>query len=186
MSKKPTILVLFAHLSIRRSKINRAMVEAIRDLEHVVFRDLLEMYPDFYIDVAEEQRALRSADLLVLQHPIYWYSAPAIITHWQDVVLTRGFAYGPGGTALHGKEFMHAVSTGGPPDSYREGGVHGYPLAELLRPFEQMARFCGMRAVPALVLQGGHDLTDATIAAHAQRYRELLERYRPGMSGGKA
>ena len=125
---------------------------------------------------------MRQADLVVFQHPIYWYGAPAILKHWQDTVLVRGFAYGPGGTALHGKDFMLAISTGGPPESYRPGGAHGFPLVELLRPFEQMARFCGMRYLDPLVLQGGHQLPDETIAAHARRYRALLDGYRPGGS----
>ena len=54
MSDKPRILVLFAHLDLRRSRINRAMLEAIGDLEHVEVHDLLDLYPDFYFDVAVE------------------------------------------------------------------------------------------------------------------------------------
>jgi glutathione-regulated potassium-efflux system ancillary protein KefG len=180
MSDKPRILVLFAHLDAPRSRINRAMLEAIGDLDHVKVHDLLELYPDCYIDVAAERRALVAADLLVLQHPLYWYSAPAIIKHWQDMVLERGFAYGPGGTALHGKSMLQAVSTGGPAGSYRVGGGHGAPLADYLRPFEQMARFTGMHPLPPLVLQGGHTATDTQIAAHAARYRALLAGFRPG------
>lgn len=179
MPDMPTILVLFAHLAIQRSRINRAMVEAIRGLPHVVFRDLLELYPDFYIDVEAEQGLVRRADLIVFHHPIYWYGAPAILKHWQDVVLTRGFAYGRGGDALKGKDFMLAISTGGAADAYRPGGAHGRPLAELLRPLEQMALFCGMRFLPPFVLQGGHGLPAEVIAAHARDYRALLESYRP-------
>jgi putative NADPH-quinone reductase len=179
VSGAPTILVLFAHLAIQRSRINRAMVEAVRDLEGVRVHDLLEAYPEFYVDVECERALLRAADLVVFQHPIYWYSTPAILKHWQDVVLTRGFAYGEGGTALHGKDFLHAVSTGALAEAYRPGGVHGHPLAEFLAPVDQMARFCGMRPLPPLVVHGGHGLPDETIAAHARRYRDLLLGYRP-------
>jgi glutathione-regulated potassium-efflux system ancillary protein KefG len=179
MPDKPRILVLFAHLDLHRSRINRAMLDAIDDLDHVEIHDLLELYPDFYIDVGAERRALVAADLLVLQHPLYWYSAPAIIKHWQDLVLERGFAYGPGGTALHGKAMLQAVSTGGPVGSYQPGGAHGGPLIEYLRPFHQMARFTGMHPLPPLVLQGGLTATDAQIAAHAASYRALLAGFRP-------
>ena len=183
MSDMPRILVLFAHLDLPRSRINRAMLEAIGDLDHVRVHDLLELYPDFYIDVAAERRALVAADLLVLQHPIYWYSAPAIIKHWQDTVLERGFAYGPGGTALQGKSMLQAVSTGGPAGSYCAGGGHGAPLADYLRPFEQMAHFTGMHPLPPLVLQGGHTATDTDITAHAARYRAQLASFQPGAKG---
>lgn len=176
---KPTILILFAHLAIQQSKINRTMVEAIRGIEHVVFHDLLETYPDFYIDVQEERRLLVKADLIVFHHPIYWYSTPAIFKHWQDVVLTRGFAYGEGGTALRGKDFMQAISTGAPREAYRPGGIHHYSLEELLKPFEQMARFCGMHYLPPMVIQGGHSLPDEVIREHARRFRKFLEDYQP-------
>jgi putative NADPH-quinone reductase len=177
--KPPTILVLFAHLAIQESRINRVMVEAIRDLEHVTVHDLLETYPDFFIDVGAEQRRLLATDLIVFQHPIYWYSAPGIFKHWQDVVLVRGFAYGEGTQALRGKDFMLAVSTGAPVEAYRPGGAHHYSLTELLRPSEQMARFCGMRYLPPLVLQGGHGLSSEIIREHALRYRQRLLDYRP-------
>lgn len=186
MSDKPHILVLLAHLDLRRSRINRAMLEAIDGLDHVEVHDLLELYPDFFIDVDAERRALVAADLVVLQHPLYWYSAPAIIKHWQDMVLERGFAYGPGGTALHGKAMLQAISTGGPVESYRPGGAHGAPLANYLLPFQQMARFTGMDPLPPLVIQGGHMVNDAQIAAHASRYRALLAEFCPALSGSAA
>jgi putative NADPH-quinone reductase len=48
-----------------------------------------------------------------------------------------------------------------------------------------MARFCGMRYLRPLVLQGGHDLPEQVIAAHARRYRQWLESYRPGKAAGE-
>jgi putative NADPH-quinone reductase len=185
MSAAPAILVLFAHLAIHRSRINRALVQAIRGLEGVLVHDLLEAYPDFYVDVERERALLRAADLVVFQHPIYWYSTPAILKHWQDVVLTRGFAYGEGGTALHGKDFLQVVSTGALAEAYRPDGVHARPLAEYLAPVQQMACFCGLRPLPPLVAYGGHGLPDETIAAHAQRYRDLLQSYRPSTAAGE-
>ena len=179
MSQPPRILVLFAHLAIQRSRINRAMIQAARTLPNLVLNDLLETYPDFYIDVEREQGLVREADLIVFQHPIYWYSSPAIIKHWEDSVLDRGFAYGEGGTALHGKDFMLAISTGGPPATYGPNGVHGRPLEEFLRPFEQMARFCGMTYLQPFVLQGRAVLPDSAVEEHARAYRERLQGYRP-------
>ena len=179
MPEAPRILVLFAHLAIQRSRINRAMVEAARGLPNLVLNDLLETYPDFYIDVERERALALEADLIVFQHPVYWYSAPAIIKHWEDTVLNRGFAYGEGGSALHGKDFMLAISTGGPPETYAAGGIHGRPLDEFLRPFEQMARFCGMNYLPPVVRQGGHALPEPVVDGHARSYRAVLEAYRP-------
>ena len=94
-------------------------------------------------------------------------------------MLLRGFAYGPGGNALHGKDFLLAVSTGAPAEEYGPGGVHHYPFEELIRPIEQTARYCGMRFLPPFVLHGGHSLSRDVIDAHAARYRRILEEYQP-------
>lgn len=29
-----------------------------------------------------------------MQHPFYWYSTPALLKEWQDLVLEHGWAYG--------------------------------------------------------------------------------------------
>ena len=180
MANNPNIVVYFAHLAIEQSVINRALCDAVRDIPHVNFRDLHELYPDFFIDVKTEQEVLRDADLIVFQCPIYWYAAPAIFKHFQDTVLLRGFAYGPGGTVLQGKDFLLAVSTGAPAEDYRPGGIHHYAFEDLIRPIEQMARFCGMQFLPPLVLHGGHSLPPEEIEAHTAHYRRFLEDYQPG------
>jgi glutathione-regulated potassium-efflux system ancillary protein KefF len=185
MSSDSKIVVYFAHLAIEQSVINRALCDAVQGLEYVDFRDLHELYPDFFIDVETEQAVLRNADLIVFQHPIYWYSTPAIFKHFQDNVLLRGFAYGPGGDALHGKDFLLVASTGAPAEDYRPDGIHYYAFEELIRPIEQTARFCGMRFLPPLVLQGGHSLPQHVIDAHAARFRRMLDEYRPGESREK-
>ena len=122
---RPKILVLFAHPYPHASKINRSMADAVRDLPHVTLHDLYEIYPDFHIDVKREQVLLLAHDVVVMQHPFYWYSCPALLKEWMDAVLEYGWAYGTGGAALHGKELAQAVSTGGPDHAYREEG-HRY------------------------------------------------------------
>ena len=96
------ILILFAHPRFSSSLVQRAMSAAVAGLEHVAFHDLYAAYPDFGIDVRVEQQRLLDHDVIVLQHPFYWYSSPAIIKEWQDLVLENGWAYGPGGTRLGG------------------------------------------------------------------------------------
>ena len=71
------------------------------------------------------------------------------------------------------------VSTGAPAEEYGPNGVHHYPFEELIRPFEQMARFCGMRFLPPRVLHGGYSLSQEVIDAHAADYRRFLEEYQP-------
>jgi glutathione-regulated potassium-efflux system ancillary protein KefF len=182
MASDTRIVVYFAHLAIEQSVINRALRDAVRDLLQVELRDLLELYPDFFIDARAEQAIMREADLIVFQHPIYWYAAPAIFKHFEDTVLLRGFAYGPGGDALKGKDFLLVASTGAPAEEYTPEGIHHNSFEDLIRPIEQTARFCGMNFLPPLVLHGGHGLPQEVIDAHAARYRRILEDYQPGSS----
>lgn len=180
------ILVLFAHPTLERSRVHRQLSAAVRGMEGVTLHDLYEAYPDFHIDVAREQALLAEHDLIVFQHPFYWYSSPAILKEWQDVVLLRGFAYGENGTALVGKRMLSVISTGGSAESYRTGGESHFSVGELLVPFEQTARLCGMEYLPPYVVHGTHRLSPQDIAAHAQDYRRHLEALRDSLPTGEA
>lgn len=114
---KPTLL-LFAHPALERSVANAAMLEAVRDLEHVTVHDLYEAYPDFLIDVPREQELVEANERIVIQHPFFWYSTPAIVKEWFDLVLEFGWAYGEGGDRLHGKSVLSAITTGGSKEAY--------------------------------------------------------------------
>jgi glutathione-regulated potassium-efflux system ancillary protein KefG len=141
----------------------------------VTVDDLYENYPDFLIDGEREQRRLLEHDVIVFQHPMYWYSAPALLKEWQDAVLELGFAYGEGGDKLHGKRFMQAVTTGAPHGSYRHGGKAHFEIPELLRPFEQMAHYCGMSCLPPFITHRARVAAERDLEAQAQRYLTLIE-----------
>jgi glutathione-regulated potassium-efflux system ancillary protein KefF len=168
------IVLVYAHPYPQRSRANAALLQAAADLQGVKLHMLYDLYPDFAIDVEAEQRALRAADVVVWQHPLYWYSVPALLKLWFDKVLALGFAYGQGGTALHGKRCQWMVTTGGDPGSYGERGMHEQPFDHFVAPIEQTARFCGMRWQPPLVLHGAHRVSDRELHAAALRYRERL------------
>ena len=107
------IAVIHAHPYPRRSRACAALTEAIRDLPGVELRMLYELYPDFDVDAAAERFALERAKLVVLLHPLYWYTAPALLKLWFEQVLTKGWAYGDKGTALAGKECLWVTTAGG-------------------------------------------------------------------------
>jgi glutathione-regulated potassium-efflux system ancillary protein KefG len=179
MTPSNRILVLFAHPALNKSRVNSQLVRAIADVEGVTLHDLYEEYPDFHINVKREQQLLVDHDIVVWQHPFYWYSSPAILKEWQDLVLEYGFAYGHEGTALQGKKCLSAISTGGSHQAYQRDGYNYYTIAELLAPFAQTARLCGMDYLPPFVVHGTHQLNDdAQISDRAQDYRTLLEALR--------
>lgn len=177
MDSANPVLVIFAHPQRQRSRINRALLEAIRDLKGLTLVDLYEEYPDFLINVPREQKRLREHKLLIFQHPFYWYSSPPLLKEWLDTVLEYGFAYGEGGTALRGLDFLHVISTGAASSAYQASGYHGFTVTELLRPFEATALLCGWRYHQPLLLQGATSLTEADLQKAASSYRDLLARY---------
>jgi glutathione-regulated potassium-efflux system ancillary protein KefG len=172
------IRVLVAHPDLdNASRVNRAMVERITDLPEVAIVRLYELYPDFQIDVPGEQAACVQSELVVLQHPLYWYSCPALLKEWLDRVLERHWAYGPGGTALRGKAMMSAVSCNAEAEAYLASGRNRHTIPDLLAPFRQTAFHCEMTYLPPFVFYGARSATAAGIAQHANRYRQLLARF---------
>ena len=168
------VLIIFAHPALQKSRVNRVLLNAAQSVPGVGIHDLYERYPDFQIDVAHEQQAMREAQTIILQHPFHWYSCPSLLKEWLDVVLTHGWAYGSHGDALKGKRLMSVISTGGPEDSYQKGGANHYPISELLFPFDQTARLCGMEYQAPLLFHGALHAEADVIATHAAHYQKLL------------
>lgn len=169
------VLVLFAHPAFERSRVNRALLTAASEVAGVTIHDLYEVYPDFAIDVRREQELLVAHDVIVWQHPFYWYSAPALLKEWLDLVLEHGFAFGDEGRALEGKWALSAITTGGSEESYGADGYNGFTIRELLRPFEQTARLCRMQPLPPFVVHGTHRFASARDAEpHVAGYAHVL------------
>ncbi len=168
------ILVLFAHPAIHKSRVQLNLIKALKSLDHVTIHNLYQTYPDFYIDIKQEQELLAQHDLIIWQHPFYWYSAPAILKEWQDLVLEHGFAYGKNGHALTGKTLLSVISTGGSRSTYSEQGFNRYPITQFLLPFAQTAFLCGMNYLPPFVVHGSHLLTAENIQDLSLNYRQLI------------
>lgn len=168
------ILILFAHPALEKSKVQISLIKAAQSIEGVTIHDLYEQYPDGLIDVVYEQDALVEHDIILFQHPFYWYSAPAMLKEWQDLVLEYGFAYGASGNALRGKTLANVLSAGGSKNSYSTHGHNNFSIMDLLRPFNQTANLCGMTYLPPFAVHRTHDMPEKDIEAHAELYRQLL------------
>ena len=180
MSDAVRVLVLFAHPALHHSRVQRRLLDAARATDGITVHDLYDAYPDFDVDVLREQALLTAHDVVVFQHPLYWYSTPALLKQWQDLVLEHGWAYGHSGTALHGKRALCAVSAGGGEAAYHAGGRNRHTVRELLVPLEQTARLCGMDWLAPFVVHGTHLLDDDGIGAAATAYGRLLRALRDG------
>ena len=165
---KNRILVLFAHPSQHRSEVNLPLLKTCAAMEQVTVVDLYAEYPGFCIDIEREQQRLREHDVIVFMFPLYWYSTPAILKEWQDLVLEYGFAYGHDGNALKDKLLLCAITAGGSEKAYQCDGYNHFSIRELLRPIEQTATLCHMTYLPPFALFGARTaVEEGRVEAHA-------------------
>ncbi|WP_319025136.1 NAD(P)H-dependent oxidoreductase [Nisaea nitritireducens] len=175
------VLVLFAHPRTDRSVANTALMAAARAMDGVTFADLYAEYPDFDIDIDREQQRLRESDILVFQHPVYWYSSPALLKEWLDLVFEHGFAYGSEGTALAGKPLLQVATCGTARAAYKKRGKYENELRTLFSPFEQTANFCGMRYLAPFGVFSAEDAAEEKrLDGIVADYRRLLTALRDG------
>lgn len=167
-------LIQFCHPALEKSRANRALIDAVSGMEGVTVNDLYEEYPDFQINIRREQELMEAHERIVWQHPFYWYSAPALMKEWFDVVLTYGWAYGKGGEALHGKRVKSVITTGGSKEAYCPQGYNCFTMDELLRPIQQTAGLCGMVYLEPMVIFDALHLEGAALKEASDGYREWL------------
>jgi glutathione-regulated potassium-efflux system ancillary protein KefF len=102
---------------------------------------------------------------------------PPLLKLWMDEVLTFGWAYGPGGNALRGKDLWLVTSTGGTAEAYQPSGHNRHFIDAFWPPYEQSAALAGMRFLPPMVLHGAHEVADDQVAVHAGLFAQRLASY---------
>ncbi|WP_029088296.1 NAD(P)H-dependent oxidoreductase [Brevibacterium album] len=125
---------------------------------------------DVQPEVRREQQRLASAELLVLQFPLWWYAPPAMLKGWLDRVLQTGFAHGDvdevtglprryGDGMLAGRRALIIVTAGDDARSLGPRGLSG-DLESLLFPLTHGALW--YVGIEALGLHVVHDADDAS------------------------
>lgn len=109
----------------------------------------------FCDELAREQQRVANADLFIFVYPLWWGGMPAILKGWFDRVLAYGFAYADGkrfdSGYFKGRHGVVALTTGGTPERFSEGGVYG-PIENLLYPHRRtMLEYLGLEVAPTFV-----------------------------------
>lgn len=169
------ILLVTAHPALEKSRNNIRLMQAAQNTEQVKIRDLYELYPRFSINTKKEQEYLEQSDIIILQHPFYWYSIPALMKQYLDMVFIHGWAYGRGSNKLEGKILFNAITTSGTRDSYHEDQHNRFPLSAYMIPYNQLAHVCRMHYLPPFVLHESGRARATDSARHARQFKEMLQ-----------
>jgi glutathione-regulated potassium-efflux system ancillary protein KefG len=168
-------LIILAHPNMPESRLNKALIEAVRNESHVTVHNLYDSYKTAEsIDVQKEQDLLLSHERIVFQFPLYWYSTPGLLKDWQDKVLVYGFAYGKQGDKLKDKIFKIAVTTGAPHYAFGAGGWNNFSIDELLRPVQQMATITQMIFTPTFCVSGALGISDEELKAKTEEFVSII------------
>lgn len=154
------------------SVVNNRLKDILTEAENVTIHDLYAAYPNGDIDVNREQQLLAEHDRVILQFPFWWYSSPSLLKKWTDEVLTFGWAYGPGGDKLFGKELGLAITTGSIEQSYRSDGYNRFTMEEMTRPFQATCQLIGMKFLPIFSIHDALHLVEEELDKAAHRYLE--------------
>ena len=180
------VLIVSGHTNLAASVANKTILDTLHArLPEAEIVRLDELYPDFKIDVEAEQERLLRTDIIVLQFPVFWYSAPSILERWMEETFQHGFSHGNTGDKLKGKKLVLSFTTGAPEAMYRHDGPMGYTIDEFLPCYKATCRLCqmefagyvytggvsyGSRTSPELVGQ-----QNAASVEHAERLIRLVE-----------
>lgn len=139
------ILTIYAHPDYERSIANKAVLEEFTKLVPVAdIVNLAKTYPDYKIDIKNEQERLKAAEMVIFQYPFWFFGAPSLMHYYLEKVFAYGFAYGPGAGALKGKNLALSFTIGGSEGEYqrREGLMH--TVEQFLPAMLETAAYCGM------------------------------------------
>lgn len=171
-------LIVLAHPAFDKSYANKTIIEEVKNSGTAVeIRNIHELYPDYQIDVKAEQEALLRHRTIVFQYPFYWYSMPAILKHWFDVVLEHQFAYGSKGDKLKGRNFLPSFTVGSSEDSYTALGFQHFRVHEFCKHLEQTAYHTQMNYIEPVYFYGtslAAGYTENEIKANAKQHAQRL------------
>ena len=173
-------LILLAHDNLDESVINQQFKESLEKEEHIVYKDLKSLYPDYKIDVQKEQEELVQYSKIVFQFPMYWYSAPSILKAWVDNVYSYGFAYEIDeagqfqSLALKDKSFQMIVTMGAKEDAFE--GNERLSVKECLNSYSYTAKMLGMNEDEAQLFYGASygNISQEQIQKSVQQIKDNL------------
>ncbi|KAA6225913.1 MULTISPECIES: NAD(P)H-dependent oxidoreductase [unclassified Campylobacter] len=143
------VLILFGHTFWEHSKVNKALIESIKNETNIKVQNLNTTYPNGQIDIEKELDLLKNANKIIFQFPLFWFSTPSILKEWQDRILTN-ILYSQNPKLLKDKYFQIITTAGGTKSSY--DGHHGATINELLKPIYYSFEYSSLKSLEPFVI----------------------------------
>lgn len=166
------ILILLSHPDFEHSVANKALINAVSDIPGLTVHHLEKSERNGIFDLDREKELLRSANLIVWQFPLYWYSCPASLRDWQDQVLSP-IVYGSD-NFLKDKFVQIAFTAGSRESAFRAKDIIGYTPTEMLRPLQMTVNASGMRYLPPFGVFEARNITADDLKKASIVYKNLL------------
>jgi NAD(P)H dehydrogenase (quinone) len=138
----------------------------------------------FAPEVEAEIAKMESADLMIWQFPLWWFSLPGVLKGWVDKVFAFNRIYGRGRLydtgILRGKRALLSLTTGGSGEpAYQPGGING-DINGVLRPIQRgMLEFVGFDVLKPQIVWGPAQITEeerkAALAAWRARLKQITQ-----------
>lgn len=169
-------LVIVSHPYPEQSQAVKALQQAAEQIAGVEVRNLESMYGKDIeaFDVAAEQRACEAADRIVCLFPIHWFNLTPMLKAYMNKVWAYGWAFGPNGNALNGKEMVVVVTAGASEYTYSAEGIIRSTVEEVLTPMKASAYYIGMQYGKPLAFFEAMGLDESKLVAFQRSFVERI------------
>ncbi|RYF48080.1 MAG: flavodoxin family protein [Cytophagaceae bacterium] len=170
-------LVIVSHPYPEQSHVVKVLQQTVEQLPGFTVRNLESLYgndPKAF-DVVAEQAASDAADRIVFLFPIHWFNLTPMLKAYLNEVWTYGWAFGPEGTALQGKELVVVTTAGAAEQTYSPSGLIRSTMDDVLTPLKASALYVGMDYSRPLAFFSAMGASEQAIAGFQRDFAHRLQ-----------
>ena len=169
-------LVIVSHTYPEQSVAIKALQQVAEHTANVTVRNLETLYGNdaARMDIAAEQQVHEAADRIVYLYPTHWFNLTPMLKSYLNQVWAYGWAFGPEGTALKGKEMQVVTTAGASEFTYSHAGLIQSSMDEVLSPMKASALEVGLRCNRPLAFFGAIGIDAARVAQIQADFAECL------------
>ncbi len=188
------VLLINAHQryeGFAEGKLNQTLIDAAKDLLSDIGCEIKTTLVENGYDVAEELEKYKWTDVVFVQTPVYWMSAPYLFKKYIDEVHTAGIGevlcrddgrtrsdlskkYGSGGH-MQGKKYMLSTTWNAPLEAFEDSNqfFEGKGVDGVFMWLHKNYQFFGMEPLPTFSC---HDvLKNADVESDLKRFKQHLD-----------